>query len=85
MKDLSQGVSTTLVAAFDPKLQGTSYIYHFFKPFLSQDHISQLLKPHIASPGAYLEDCQIGAAAKHAKSEEAAERLWDLSERLTHT
>ncbi|KAL2014225.1 hypothetical protein VTN00DRAFT_1750 [Thermoascus crustaceus] len=35
------------------------------------------------SPGAYLDNCQITEAAPFAMNEIAAQRLWDLSERLT--
>ncbi len=34
-------------------------------------------------PGVYLDDCQVVDVAEYAKNPAKAEKLWDLSERLT--
>ena len=57
-KTHDQGIATTLVAAFDPKLS------------------EQTEK-------VYLSDCQLEDVEDYAKDPDAAERLWQLSEKLT--
>lgn len=56
-KNQDQGVATTVVAAFDPKLTEAEYVM--------------------------LSDCQLEDVATYAKDPSIAERLWQLSERLT--
>ncbi|KAF2677440.1 NAD(P)-binding protein [Lentithecium fluviatile CBS 122367] len=56
-KTATQGASTLLVAALDPKLK--------------------------ESPGAYLDDCQVVDVQPFAKDKAKAERLWQLTEKLT--
>ncbi|PVH91222.1 NAD(P)-binding protein [Periconia macrospinosa] len=59
MKTMSQGISTILVAALDPKLK--------------------------ESGGAYLNDCQVEDVQPFAKDKAKAEKLWQLTEKLTGT
>lgn len=73
MKTMAQGVSTTCVAALDPKLEGISP-----RPRLWTSANGQL-----DSSGGYLVDCQLSETLECARSESLAEKLWSLSESLT--
>ena len=73
MKTMSQGTSTTLVAALDPKLKGKkgpNFIR--FPTNIGKD-----------SSGVYLADCQLSSVLDFAKDDTYAEKLWKLSEALT--
>ena len=64
-------MSTTLVAALDPRLNGME----------AAIFLDGMLTP-VDDSGSYLEDCAIKEARDYATSHENAEKLWKLSEEL---
>ncbi len=73
MKTMAQGISTTCVAALDPKLDGN----------ISFTHLPTSADSSSDSSGVYLADCQVSETLEYARDESLAERLYALSERLT--
>lgn len=73
-KTLGQGVSTTIVAAFDPTIAGES-------AYNSARELS--LTSSADQSGAYLADCQVEDTPEEwMRDPEGPEKLWKLSERL---
>ncbi|KAF7357397.1 Short-chain dehydrogenase/reductase family protein [Mycena sanguinolenta] len=74
-KTIPQGAATTVVAAFDPSLNGELYSMwpHFFVSHTNAD-----------TPGAYLSDCVVAnqLVAPHSSDLNNAERLWVLTEQI---
>ena len=71
-KTLDQGAATTLVAAYDPRLEGKiAFIKH-----------TDMFTCTIDCDGTLLHDCQFIAPAAHASDLKVADRLWRLSEQL---
>ena len=75
-KTLGQGVSTTIVAAFDPSIAGESDgILHLFHGVADQMKSDQ--------SGAWLADCQIQDTPEEWTTDpEGPAKLWSLSEKL---
>jgi NAD(P)-dependent dehydrogenase (short-subunit alcohol dehydrogenase family) len=81
MKTLSQGISTTLVAALDPNLSG-KVIFHVkhLRLGICMKSPTQYHAP--GSSNVYLEDCQIQPLLEFATNSHHAEKLWRLTENL---
>jgi hypothetical protein len=72
-KNLGQGVSTTIVAAFDPSIAGM---------LMLAGGDTKLMK-HLDQNGAYLADCKVEDTPEEwMQDPEGPEKLWKLSERL---
>jgi hypothetical protein len=77
-KTLQQGVSTHLVAAFDPSIASTR------SPLaLLSNKLLLIISGTTEHNGAYLSDCQIAQPLRpDAGDPEEARKLWTLSEEL---
>ncbi|KAJ6468636.1 hypothetical protein C8R47DRAFT_1302405 [Mycena vitilis] len=76
-KTIPQGAATTVVAAFDPSLDGQYYLR-----CLNQILIRSI---PVENPGAYLSDCTVANEdiAPHSSDPANGERLWRISEKIT--
>ncbi|KAL9063651.1 MAG: hypothetical protein Q9161_009352 [Pseudevernia consocians] len=73
MKNMAQGVSTTCVAALDPKLDSKT----------PRTHLPTSADGPLESSGTYLVDCQVSETLEFARDGSIAKKLWSLSEKLT--
>lgn len=71
---IEEGASTSLVAAFDPALNGKKSL----RNLLGRLVLTSRLEREIL----YLSDCQPANAESHATDVEKAKKLWALSEEL---
>lgn len=68
-KTLEEGASTTIVAAFDPKLEGGEYL-------------DNCQVAPVVGAATDMEELMKGGVAEHAIDKESAERLWTLTGKM---